>query len=651
MDDQQPVTNALPPMQGTAPTFAPPQTPQVTQAPPNPQAVAQIAQVAHDSAFGRLAKSLMGQSNQYSVGPDGTLQNNPTPVSGSQMFRAVLGAGLAGMAAGASHPEQGFAGGFARGAGAGVQQAQQVDQQKRQQAQQDFKDQQLVQQQNRENQLMQAQVANMHSEMAGRQHTSDLQDQAAHDRHNAASAAVLNTLTAAGGTPAIIPVNGKAASDFTAPDLAAAYVKDPSILKAPNGFIRHFVDTTDSSELTYNGTNWVDASGQPVNMTDRTTVKAIDVPVNAMTTKIPVSGKDINNARGSKLVDPDGTYQMSPFEIDALNTKRMTDAKAQAAIDRDNETARHNKAMERNQAGELAVRQGELKLKQSGGLSGGDLAPAADPKNVGTDGVNHVFLDAVAQTNPKHADLLKAIGEGREIPSNYMLARKEGQALMADVHAAYPDYDFTKSAGYQKLRTSYQAGKDKDQLEAIDTSYRHLAQAYHNASNPLAIVPGTPAHAIYNSDTDQLKEEINSAYTHGVLTKEKSESLEGDLQSSIPATRRAAIREVFGLLSDKTEEKQRTWQRGKPSAAIPDFSFISPEAQTAYHYVTGKTISPTGELNNPENGRPNVSQAARAPYAPPAGSFAGRDGSGNIVRYKLPNGTVVDAKTGQPVGQ
>ncbi len=646
MDDQQPNVNGLPGMGGPVPNISTP-PPQVQMAPqqqaPDPTQVAQAAQIAHDSAFGKMAKSLMGLDNQYSVGPDGTLQNNPVQEKPGSFFRKLLGASLLGGAAGAAgNPAQGFAGGLVRGGAAGAQQAQQQDQQKQQQAQQDFKDNQQVQSQNREQTMMNAQLQQMHSEQVARQHTSDLQDQAAHDKHNAASAALVTNLTKAGGTPASIPVNGKTASEFTANDLAQAYIKDPSILKAPTGYMRTFVDTTDSSGLTYNGTNWIDDAGKPVNMTDNTTVKAIDTPIDAMKTKIPTTGQEINAAYGGKLVDPDKTYPMAPTDMIALNSKRMANDKIQSDTD-----YKKKQAAQKDQ--ELGLKARELRDKEQGPSGNQDgLLTAADPKNVGPDGVNHTFLDTMRQSDSKRADLIQSIGEGREIPSSYMLARKDGQALLSDVHAAYPDFDDTKLPAYQKMLTSYTSGKDKDQLEAINTAFRHMSQAYTNAANPLAIVPGTPAHATYNSDTEQLKEEINSAYTHGVLTKEKSESLKGDLQSSFPITRRAAIKEVFGLMSDKAEEKQRSWQRAKPSKAIADFSFVSPEAQTAFTAVTGKHISPTGELGSPENGQ-NTDQAARQPFVPPTGAFAGRDGQGNIVQYKLPNGTIVDAKTGQPV--
>lgn len=343
MDDIQPNTGASASMGGPVNELGaalPQQQPQ-QQAPVTIQAdPAQVAQAAHDSAFGRMAKTIMGMDSRYSVGPDGTLQNSPVQEAPGSFFRKLLGASLLGGAAGAGgDPRQGFVGGLVRGGAAGVQQAQQVDQQKQQQAQQDFADQQKVQTQKREQTMMNAQLQQMHSEQVARQHTSDLQDQAAHDKHNAASAALVTNLTDAGGTPAVIAINGKASSEFTAPELAAAYVKDPSILKAPQGYMRAFVDTTDSSNLTFNGHNWIDDSGNPVNMTDKTTVKAIDVPIDAMKTKIPTLGKDGNAAYGGKILDPDKTYPMSPNDLIALNSKRMSEAKSQAAIDLDKHKA------------------------------------------------------------------------------------------------------------------------------------------------------------------------------------------------------------------------------------------------------------------------------------------------------------------------
>lgn len=344
---------------------AAPVQPQVQQQAP-PVDPAAVAQIQHDSAFGRMAKAILGQQNQYSVGPDGTLQNNPVPEKPGQLFRSILGAALLGGAAGANgNPAQGLAGGLVRGGAAGVQNTQQQDQQKQAQAQQDFKNQQLVNQQSRETQMANAQVANMHSEMVARDRRSDLEDQDAHDKHNAASAALETNLTAAGGTPAVIPVNGEGKSNITAPDLAAAYVKDPSILKGPPGFIRHFVDTTDSSELTYNGKNWVDASGEPVNMSDKTTVKAIDVPVDAMKTKIATTGKDINAAYGGKLVDPGQTYQMSPLDMDSLNTRRLKEARDQGAADLEKERVKQGESQIALQRGELGIKYKELADKEN----------------------------------------------------------------------------------------------------------------------------------------------------------------------------------------------------------------------------------------------------------------------------------------------
>lgn len=376
MDDNNPSFSTPAGMGGGTPdvgSSAPPQVqqqqsqpaPQQQQAPPpSPQQVS----IAHDTLFGRAAKMLLGGSEpQYSVDANGNTVQTQGQQAPGQFFKNVLSAAILGGAAGANgNPAQGIAGGLVRGGAAGIQQQQQQDQQARLQAQQDFKNQQQVGQQSREAMLTNAQVQNMHSEMVARDRRSDLEGQEAHDKHNAASAALAGNLISAGGTAAVIPVNGEAKSSFTAPDLAAAYVKDPSILKGPQGFVRHFIDTTDSSELDFNGKNWVDASGDPVNMSDKTTVKAIDVPVDAMKTKVTTNGAAVNAAYGGKLVDPTKDYQMSPLDMDSLNTRRLKEGRDQAAIDQDAHRIKQGDEEISLKKQELGLKRQEQSFKERG---------------------------------------------------------------------------------------------------------------------------------------------------------------------------------------------------------------------------------------------------------------------------------------------
>jgi len=278
--------------------------------------------------------------------------NGPQPVEvpnkPGQFFRNILAGAIMGGVAGGSVSGSETAGsgwmGAAKGAGAAQQGFQQQQQQRQQEAQKQFENQQAATKENREQTLVNAQIANMQSETALRQHTSDIQDKEYHDKHNAASAALFENLKTAGG---VAPIDGKLPEDLTAYQLAQAYTKDPSVRQAPAGYVRHFIDKTDSAEVTWNGEHWTHPDGTPADMTDKTSMQVIDVPMNAMTTKKPVTGKDLNTVSGQTLFDPEKTYQVSPLDLDAMNTTRLKN---------ENESARtkHEGMMAKAQARQAA---------------------------------------------------------------------------------------------------------------------------------------------------------------------------------------------------------------------------------------------------------------------------------------------------------
>lgn len=634
MDDNAQPTMATSSMGGPAPVMDSPAQPQVQMAPPQqapaptPQPTPQDISVQHDSLFGRAAKAMMGNSTSYHVDQNGNTVPVETGNTFNQFARNVLSASILGAAAGANgNPAQGFAGGAVRGGAAAVGQQQQQDLIKRQQAEQQFRDQGEAQQQDRQKTLMQAQLQNMHSEMIARDRRSDIEDQELHDKHNAASAALEKTLTSVGGTPASIPTADGTKSSLTAPELAQAITKDPQILHAPDGFVRHFVDTTDSSELNFNGKQWVDASGQPVNMSDKTTVKAIDVPEDAMNKKVGVSGKDINAAYGSSLVDSGKTYQMSPSDMTALNAKRMTESRAQAAIDLQKQRANLDKQRVGLESRRLSLQEqkaaGAQAPAQSGAISDRLNNPAVqqipvDPTEQPVNGVRQKYFGALQAADPQLASELQALHEGRFVMSDFSLARKDGQLLGSYLSHAFPDYDQSKAPAYKKMRDSFTTGVDSKQVEAANTTMKHAAEFFDNSQTLNASIPGTTAHNNLNAIRPQLVEEINSAYTKGVLDGPKRKELESGLASPIPWVRNDSVKQVMHLLADKVQEKQRTWQRGKPSNAIPDREIISPEGQSAFQKVTGTSISPTGEFG--KGAQNNESQAARQPTALPQGN-------------------------------
>lgn len=148
--------NTAPPVQ----TTPPPTSADVQTAPSQvnttiPQQPAQAAppapginpNVVHDTLFGRAAKFLMGNTTSYSIDPQtGKTIATQTPQKPGSLFRSILaGALLGGASAQEAHsqnPNMGGTGGAMIGGAAGIKNNVQMDLLKRQQAQQQFKNQQ-----------------------------------------------------------------------------------------------------------------------------------------------------------------------------------------------------------------------------------------------------------------------------------------------------------------------------------------------------------------------------------------------------------------------------------------------------------------------------------------------------------------------------
>jgi hypothetical protein len=246
------------------------------------------------------------------------------------MFAGILAGAMTGAAAGAEHPEQGFVGGLARGGAAGVNYAQQQQDRLAKQKQQDIENRRQQSTQDMEKQKTDALVAQYQAQTAEAHQRMDLADKDYHEKHNAASAALYDHLKEAGG---VDPVDGKLPNELPASDLVSAYTKDPSIRQAPNGYTRLFIDKTDASELTWNGVHWEHPDGTAADVSDKTTVKVLDVPSVDMATRLPTPSEDINAAYGQKILPPGKTYPMSALDMLAASTARLKDAKEQATTD------------------------------------------------------------------------------------------------------------------------------------------------------------------------------------------------------------------------------------------------------------------------------------------------------------------------------
>jgi hypothetical protein len=312
--------------------------PQQAAAPPAqaaaPAAPAVPAHVLQDNVIGKgvkaLARLVHGQETNYQVNPQtGETVETTAPAKPGAVFRNILLGALVGGAVG-SEGHGGFLGGVARGGAASAAQSQQQDSQRRQQAQQQFDNQIKAKQEQRETSdadqkrlLYSAQIAHQNVLTVGLQSEAHRLDQETLEKHNAAAREYEKTLTDAGGVRAKLTVDGKPKDVVNASDFMAAYVKDQSIGKGPDGFQRHFILTNDLSEIKFNGEHWVRDDGSPADMDNHAQIIAVDMPVNNMRTHHMSQGSRLNKLAGEKLFDDDKMYDTTPEADAGLYSMRL----------------------------------------------------------------------------------------------------------------------------------------------------------------------------------------------------------------------------------------------------------------------------------------------------------------------------------------
>lgn len=142
-DQMQQSVASAPPQQQAAPVQTEDASATGQIAPVAQPQVPKVDPYAHDTAFGRAAKALLGSTTDYTVDPKtGQTVATQTPTKPGQFWKNVLAAAVLGGAAGANgDPRQGFAGGITRGGAAEQENLQKQDLLKRQQARQQFEDQ------------------------------------------------------------------------------------------------------------------------------------------------------------------------------------------------------------------------------------------------------------------------------------------------------------------------------------------------------------------------------------------------------------------------------------------------------------------------------------------------------------------------------
>ncbi len=343
-----------------ATTQAPQQTPGAAPNPqpggaapaPSPQQQVAVAQVARHAALGRLASYLLGHENQYNVNPQ-TGQVDATQVQRKpgDLFRSIVTGAVMGMAAGAGSHD--FTTGLGRGGAAGAQNAQAMDQQKYQRAQQQSENFQKEQQYDEQKKYREAQTAQMTANGLRDDANFNLMSQRYLDERNDRERAFQFQLDQMGAQPMQLQnggadINGKMGNGNALQKMAGTNLDS---VKAPDGMHTLHTMSVDLSGLTMKNGQWVDADGKPVNLEDRTTHTLYQLPDNIWNKHADGvdTGDELNKIVGFKMVDPKSKIRMTVGDVMTARAKGQENALQQAQLNIDVMKARYEAANTRRQ--------------------------------------------------------------------------------------------------------------------------------------------------------------------------------------------------------------------------------------------------------------------------------------------------------------
>lgn len=213
----------------------------------------------------------------------------------------------------------------------------------------------------------------------------------------------------------------------------------------------------------------------------------------------------------------------------------------------------------------------------------GQIVP--DPNEQVVNGVRKGYLGQLQSVDPALAAEVQAVGEGRLVQSKYGLAKGDGQRLAGIVALAYPGYDQGTGEAYGKMRENFTAGAQATMNSNGRTTLLHMAALYDTAGKLAAGVPLTKEHSDFNTESGRAIDEMNSAYTKGVLHKDDRAKLEDNANSVRPALRQEFAKDGLRLLGDKIGEVQTQWRIGKASKAVSDFPLLDQDSIDAYNHV------------------------------------------------------------------
>lgn len=283
-----------------------------------------MLRTAHDSVLGKIARTLFSdEDTQYTVDPNtGKTVATRVKRKPGQIFRDIVaGALLGGLAGSQSGPNAGFLGGMAAGGSAEFSQQAKEDQLRRQQAEQQFKDQNELATQRNTAVYHNAQIAMWNAQQLRADRDLDLHNEQFVTDLNNKNQQIAIQLAKAGAKVANVPENGIAGNG---PKMMQAVRQNPELLRGPSGTHRVWIQQTDFSGLEFGEDGrWVDAkTGKPVDLSTRTAWTAYDIDPQQLKQSVTVSGKDLNKLGFN--VTPGETFRMSMSDFLAMQRSALS---------------------------------------------------------------------------------------------------------------------------------------------------------------------------------------------------------------------------------------------------------------------------------------------------------------------------------------
>lgn len=168
---------------------------------------------------------------------------------------------------------------------------------------------------------------------------------------------------------------------------------------------------------------------------------------------------------------------------------------------------------------------------------------------------------------PTDPALVDGIGTGSIAPTTLgrMLGGKQGQKVLADVAAKYPDLDTSKLASYPKTYLDYTSGKTGMQRQNLDTAFKAVEDLTKLNTYASRLPTGASRNAWDNRLNAASQEIANGLAKPGTAAREQDVKGVKENLSQI-FSRQAAIDKQVDSLMDQYESMRDRWKEGAPSA-------------------------------------------------------------------------------------